>query len=67
MKAETPLKEFNIFQNGWLAYQTIASRMFAKTGFYQSGGAIGYRDQLQDAMGMKYVDKEILKSDIITC
>ena len=65
VKAETPLKEFNIFQNGWLAYQTIASRMFAKTGFYQSGGAIGYRDQLQDAMGMKYVDKEILKNQIL--
>ena len=61
----TPLDSFNIMQNNWLIYQTIVSRMLSKSGFYQSGGAYGYRDQLQDAMGMKFVDPNILKEQII--
>ncbi len=64
-KAKTPLTSFDILQNGWALYQTIASRKFAKTGFYQSGGAIGYRDQLQDAMALKYLDSNILKNQIL--
>ena len=65
VEAKTPLKSFNIMQNGWTIYQTMASRKLAKTGFYQSGGAIGYRDQLQDAMNLKYLDSNILKNQII--
>ncbi len=42
----------NIMANGWLIYQTICCRLYAKSGFYQSGGAIGYRDQLQDTMSL---------------
>ncbi len=42
----------DIMANGWLMYQTICCRLFAKTSFYQSGGAIGYRDQLQDTMSL---------------
>ena len=63
--ANTPLKSFNIMQNGRLAYQTIVSRMMARTGFYQSSGGYGFRDQLQDAMGMKWVDPNILKEQIL--
>ena len=65
IKAKTPLLSLDIMQNGWALYQTIVSRKFAKTGFYQSGGAIGYRDQLQDAMNLKYLDSNILKNQII--
>ncbi len=65
VQAITPLESFNILQNGWVIYQTLASRKIGKTGFYQSGGAIGYRDQLQDAMNLKYLDSEILKNQII--
>ena len=65
IQAKTPLKSFDILQNGWTIYQTIVSRKFAKTGFYQSGGAIGYRDQLQDAMNLKYLDSNILKNQIL--
>ena len=65
VEVNTPMDSFNILQNGWLIYQSIVSRMLGKTGFYQSGGAFGYRDQLQDAMSMKYLDPNILKNQII--
>ena len=65
IEASTPLDSFNVLQNGWLVYQSIVSRILGKTGFYQSGGAIGYRDQLQDAMNMKYIDPGILKNQIL--
>ena len=51
--------------NKWLIYQTITSRLNGKTGFYQSGGATGFRDQLQDSLGMKWIDINILKNQII--
>ena len=65
VSAKTPLESFNIMQNGFLVYQTIASRMKAKTGFYQVSGGYGYRDQLQDAMGMKWTNPNILKEQIL--
>lgn len=63
--AKTPLESFNIMQNGRLAYQTIVSRMIGRTGFYQSSGGYGFRDQLQDALGMKWLDSNILKEQIL--
>jgi len=51
--------------NGWYLYQTIASRLYAKAGFYQVGGAYGFRDQLQDAMNICEVEPNITKNQII--
>ena len=65
IQIKTPERSLDILMNGWLVYQTIASRIYAKTGFYQSGGAIGFRDQLQDAIGMKYIDSNLLKEQIL--
>ena len=65
IQVKTPLESFNILMNGWLIYQTIISRMKARTGFYQSGGAFGFRDQLQDVISLKYFSNEITKNQII--
>lgn len=67
LKIKTPLKNMDILVNGWLPYQAISSRIWGKTGYYQSGGAFGFRDQLQDCMGMKFIDDEFLKRQIINC
>lgn len=51
-KFKTKDEYLNIMANGWLLYQAIACRLFARSGFYQSGGALGYRDQLQDTLAL---------------
>ncbi|MDD2627828.1 MAG: hypothetical protein PHR25_03060 [Clostridia bacterium] len=55
----------DIMANGWLLYQTIASRLFARTGFYQAGGAFGFRDQLQDTLALIRMWPERTKKQII--
>lgn len=65
LQVKTPVESTNIILNGWLVYQTISSRLWAKTGFYQSGGAIGFRDQLQDTLGLKYISTDFMKNQII--
>ena len=65
IKVDTPVESMNIILNGWLLYQTLCSRMLAKTGYYQSGGAYGFRDQLQDCIGAKYISPEIFRNQII--
>ena len=65
IQVKTPLESMNIMLNGWSIYQTIVSRLWARTGYYQSGGAIGFRDQLQDTLGVKYIDSELMKKQII--
>ena len=48
-----------------MAYQTIVSRLYGRSGYYQSGGAYGFRDQLQDTLGLKYIDTNFMKNQII--
>ena len=65
LQVYTPLESSNILLNGWCIYQTLESRLLGRSGYYQSGGAFGFRDQLQDTIALKYISPEILKQQII--
>ncbi len=65
VKVKTPVESMNILLNGWLLYQTMVSRLWGRTSFYQAGGAFGFRDQLQDSMMMLYYDEKITKNQLI--
>ena len=61
----TPEKSLDILFNSWLPYQSLVSRMWAKMGFYQPGGAFGFRDQLQDAIALRYIAPAMAKRHIL--
>jgi cyclic beta-1,2-glucan synthetase len=67
VQVQTPDPAFDLMVNRWLLYQTIASRILARAGFYQASGAIGFRDQLQDILALLHCDPGRAKAHILDC
>jgi cyclic beta-1,2-glucan synthetase len=65
VQVTTPDNSLNILANGWLTYQTVACRIFARSGFYQSGGAFGFRDQLQDVLALLNTKPGLAREQIL--
>ncbi|MEY9626342.1 cyclic beta-1,2-glucan synthetase [Sinorhizobium fredii] len=66
VQVKTPDPAFDLMVNRWLLYQTLASRILARAGFYQAGGGIGFRDQLQDVLALLYAEPGRARHHILT-
>jgi len=67
IQVTTPDPSINLLANGWLIYQTLASRILARSGYYQSGGAFGFRDQLQDTLALTHAAPQRMREQILLC
>ena len=61
----TPEASMDLMLNGWLVYQVVSCRLWTRSAFYQSGGAFGFRDQLQDCLSVAHIWPELTRNQIL--
>ncbi|MGE5302626.1 MAG: GH36-type glycosyl hydrolase domain-containing protein [Alphaproteobacteria bacterium] len=65
VQVTTPDRAMNVLLNRWLLYQTLACRVWARSAFYQAGGAYGFRDQLQDVMALTVAKRDVARAQLV--